>query len=147
MKINRRVAFLPIALAAVVLGACTGAPGASVGTPPDTTPSREGEPSMAPSFPSGTLPDDLLADVLAQAAEAAGVAASEVTLVAAEAVTWSDGSLGCPEQGMAYTQALVPGYRVVVEVGGEERHFHASESGDFRFCDDPQPPLEGSVDR
>ena len=147
MKINRRIAFLPIALAAVVLSACTGEPGATNGTLPTTPPSIEGEESMAPSTPSGAVPDDLLADVLAQAADRAGVDASEARIVTAEAVTWSDGSLGCPEPGMAYTQALVPGYRVVVEVEGVERHFHASESGDFRACDDPQPPIDGPVDR
>jgi hypothetical protein len=150
MKINGRIAFLPIALAAVVLGACTGGPGSTVGTSPSTTPSSEGsegEESMAPSIPSGEVPDDLLADVLAQAADRAGVDVSEARIATAEAVTWSDGSLGCPEPGMAYTQALVPGYRVVVEAGGEELHFHGAESGDFRFCDDPQPPLEGPVDR
>lgn len=102
---------------------------------------------MAPTIPSGEVPADLLADVLTQAADTAGVDLSEVSLVTAEAVTWSDGSLGCPQAGMAYTQALVPGYRVVVEVNGEERHFHAAESGDFRFCADPQPPVDSPVDR
>jgi len=72
---------------------------------------------------------------------------AELQVVAAEAVTWNDGSIGCPEPGMMYTQALVPGYRVLLEAGGEELAFHATESGDFRFCADPQPPLEGTVDR
>jgi hypothetical protein len=36
-------------------------------------------------------------------------------VVQAEAVTWPDGALGCPEPGIVYTQALVPGYWVVVE--------------------------------
>ena len=147
MKLNQRTKILPIALAALVLGACTGEPGATTGTSPSKTPSNEGDESMAPILPSGAVPDDLLADVLAQAADRAGVDVSEARIVTAEAVTWSDGSLGCPEPGMAYTQALVPGYRVVVEAGGEELHFHGAESGDFRFCDDPQPPLEGPVDR
>ena len=147
MNLNQRTTILPIVLAALVLGACTGEPGATTGTSPSVTPSLEGEQSMAPILPSGEVPDDLLADVLAQAADRAGVDVSEARIVTAEAVTWSDGSLGCPEPGMAYTQALVPGYRVVVEVEGEERHFHASESGDFRACDDPQPPIDGPVDR
>ena len=43
---------------------------------------------------------------------------------------------------MMYTQALVPGYRVVVEAGGEEMYFHASERGDFQFCENPKPPLD-----
>ena len=92
--------------------------------------------------PIGEVPADVLDAITSEAAERAGVEPSEVTIRTAEAVTWSDGSLGCPEPGMMYTQALVPGYRVVVEVGGDEMNFHASERGDFQFCENPRPPLE-----
>ncbi|HET6648660.1 MAG TPA: hypothetical protein VFH79_00730 [Candidatus Limnocylindria bacterium] len=90
----------------------------------------------------GEVPGDLLDAITSEAAERAGVEADEVAIITAEAVTWSDGSLGCPEPGMMYTQALVPGYRVVVEAGGEEMYFHASERGDFQFCENPKPPLD-----
>jgi hypothetical protein len=30
---------------------------------------------------------------------------------------WNDGSLGCPEPGMMYTQALVNGYWLIIEAG------------------------------
>ena len=43
--------------------------------------------------------------------------AGEPTLMRAERVEWNDGSLGCPEPGIAYTQAIVPGYNFVYEVG------------------------------
>ena len=95
---------------------------------------------------SGEVPDALVRQVVDEAAARAEVDPSEVVVVAADAVTWSDGSLGCPEPGMAYTQALVPGYRVVVEAGDGEMSFHASGSGDFVFCEDPRPPAE-SPDR
>ena len=42
---------------------------------------------------------------------------ADLKVLSAEAVTWSDGSLGCPEPGMMYTQALVPGYRVQIRGG------------------------------
>ncbi len=93
---------------------------------------------MAPSEPAGWI-----ADVIAQAAEETGADPSDITVIVAEEVTWRDGSIGCPQEGMGYTQALVPGYRAVLEVGGEELHFHASNSGDFRLCADPQPPYGG----
>ena len=105
----------------------------------------ESMPSVSePLPPDGEVPSEMLDEIVADAAARAGVEPGEVDLVVAEAVTWSDGSLGCPEPGMMYTQALVPGYRVVVEAGGEELSFHASESGDFRLCENPQPPLEGN---
>ena len=91
---------------------------------------------------SGEVPQELVRQVVDEAAARAEVDPSEVVVVAADAVTWSDGSLGCPEPGMAYTQALVPGYRVVVEAGDVEMSFHASGSGDSVFCEDPRPPVE-----
>ena len=38
-----------------------------------------------------------------------GVDASEVEVVSVEEVTWRDGSRGCAQPGMAYTQALIDG--------------------------------------
>lgn len=115
-------------------------PRPSISVPPmDAVPSDDEEPM------TGEVPEDLLADILAEAASQAGVDPSAVEVIVAEEVTWSDGSLGCPEEGMSYTQALVPGYRVVVDVDGEELNFHASQRGGFQLCEDPQPPAEGGT--
>lgn len=95
---------------------------------------------------TGEVSPELLGRILADAKERTGASADELRVVVAEAVTWSDGSLGCPQPGMGYTMALVPGYRVVVEAGGVEHHYHASERGAFTYCADPQPPAEGTVD-
>jgi len=90
----------------------------------------------------------MLDQVIADAASGAGVDPSAVAVTSATAVTWPDGSLGCPQPGQGYTQALVPGFRVVLEVDGEEMSFHASEGGEFMYCADPQDPVEdGAVDR
>lgn len=90
----------------------------------------------------------MLDALVEQASGETGVAADEIKVLAAEAVTWSDGSLGCPEEGMAYTQALVPGFRVMLEVAGERIEYHAGSEGAFFPCDDPQDPVEGgTVDR
>ena len=66
---------------------------------------------------------------LADAARASGVDAGQLRLVSAERVTWSDGSLGCPQPGRLYTQALVPGYRIRIEARGELLHYHAGLRG------------------
>ena len=60
--------------------------------------------------------------------------ASTLTVVMAEAVTWPDGSLGCPQPGMAYSQALVPGYRMRIAVGNETLEYHGSARGQPFFC-------------
>lgn len=63
------------------------------------------------------LPPAIRARVLADAAERAGKSDAEAVIAVAQAVTWPDGSLGCPEKGMRYPQLPVSGYRVVVRAG------------------------------
>ena len=136
-------------LAGLVLTPLLAACAATSGSPSPserTIPSPEPIPSeaSAPSAGSDGLPADMVDEVIALAEEETGVDPSEIEVVLAEAVTWSDGSIGCPEEGMMYTQTLVPGYRVILDVAGEELAFHAPESGDFFPCADPIEPAEGS---
>ena len=76
------------------------------------------------------------------------VPASDIEVRAVDAVTWSDGALGCPQPGLAYTQALVPGYRVVLATGETEYHYHGGSHGRPFLCpeDRRQPPLEARQD-
>jgi hypothetical protein len=135
-------------LAMPLLVACasaSGSPGASERAFPSLEipiPSQAAEPSGG----ADGLPTGMIEDVLALAEAETGVDPSEIEVVVAEAVTWSDGSIGCPEEGMAYTQALVPGYRVVLNIAGEELAFHAAENGEFSPCRTPVAPLDGSAD-
>ncbi|MFP4148674.1 MAG: hypothetical protein ACLFUG_09835 [Nitriliruptoraceae bacterium] len=76
----------------------------------------------------------------ADAAERAGVAEEDVTFISMEFVTWSDGALGCPEPDRTYTQALVDGYRIVLEAGGERYVYHGAVGDDPFHCADPQEP-------
>jgi hypothetical protein len=146
-QMRRPARFLvPLAL---FLAACAAPAGTS------EAPGASSSGSAAPAIDSGSpnaslpvsadVPQELVAEMLADAAERSGPS-DEPRVVLAEAVTWSDGSLGCPRAGMGYTQALVPGYRVVIETGAIELHYHASTSGAFTHCADPQPPAEGAVD-
>lgn len=74
---------------------------------------------------------------VADLAERRGVSADEVQVVAVEEVTWRDGSLGCAEKGMAYTQALVPGSRITLEVAGERVEYHAGGGRGPFLCEEP----------
>jgi hypothetical protein len=71
---------------------------------------------------------------LADAARRTGVERTDLEVLSAEAVTWSDGSLGCPQPGMMYTQALVPGFRIRVRAGEETLDYHAGRSGAPLLC-------------
>ena len=65
--------------------------------------------------------------------------AETASLVIAESVTWPDGSLGCPEPGMFYTQMVVPGYRIVFEVEGKRFDYRMGRLGDGRLCEPASP--------
>ena len=76
----------------------------------------------------------MLDRIRADAAQRAGVALDQVKVLTVESVTWSDGSLGCPEPGMMYTQALVRGYRVRVDAAGTILLYHAGTQNTFVHC-------------
>ena len=71
---------------------------------------------------------------LDDAARRAGTAVAELKVASVERVTWLDGSLGCPEPGLMYTQALVPGYRIRIEAGGKALDYHANTRGEMQLC-------------
>ena len=67
----------------------------------------------------GQVPQTILESILKEAAAPAKVSHEQLVIVRAQSVVWNDGSLGCPEPGMMYTQALVNGYWVVIEAAGQ----------------------------
>lgn len=99
---------------------------------------RAGTPTTAEE-PSGYLEA-----VIADAARRAGVARSEVQVVRNQTVQWSDGSLGCPEPGMAYIQVIVDGYWVELRAGGKLYDYRLDRQGNFRLCEQAfrKPPYQ-----
>ncbi|MGQ0609440.1 MAG: hypothetical protein ACT4OQ_13410 [Chloroflexota bacterium] len=100
----------------------------------------------APSDPAaviGEVPAEQLDAILDDAARRTGVDAAELETIRASAMTWPDGSLGCPEPGQTYTQALVDGYHVVVDAADESLDYRATTSGSFRLCEGSGRPADG----
>ena len=79
-------------------------------------------------------PAELVQAAIDDAAQRTSTRAADVVVVSAGSVTWSDGSLGCPQPGMNYTMALVPGYRILVQAGGQVLRYHAGRRGAVQFC-------------
>ena len=84
-----------------------------------------------------SLPAEVLDPIVADAAARLSVEPAAVSIVSAVAETFSDGSLGCPEMGVMYTQALVDGYHVVVAANGTQLDYRGSVPGQFRLCTNP----------
>jgi hypothetical protein len=53
----------------------------------------------------------------------------QITVVSAEAVEWTDGCLGVQKPGVLCTQAIVPGYKIILEARDEQFEFHTDEDG------------------
>jgi hypothetical protein len=104
-------------------------PSATTGLPPDAAVvSANGDGLVLPSEP-------LLSAALADASRRTGVPVDALTVVESSPRTWRDGSLGCPEPGMNYTQALVPGWRLVIRAGEELLDYRMATRGTaFMFC-------------
>jgi len=62
-------------------------------------------------------------------AQRRGVAAESITVSNARPVTWRSGAIGCPEPGMSYTDALVPGVSLLLRSGEEISAYHAVVGG------------------
>lgn len=112
-------------------------------TRPATVPTTvdEEEPMPAPTAPQGEWPESV-AEAVAALADDDGRDPADIVVVRYERVTWRDGSLGCPDPDMAYTQALVPGYRIELELDGVTVWYHGSADGAPFRCDDPSTPAE-----
>lgn len=78
---------------------------------------------------------------IADAAERTGLAEDDIELEELSMVTWPDGAIGCPQPDVMYTQALVDGYRIVLDAGGTQLVYHGAIGEDPFLCEDPQEPV------
>lgn len=87
------------------------------------------------------MPEDPTLQAIIQMARAdlakqLGVDESQIEFIQMEAVTWPDGSLGCPQPGMAYIQIMVEGYRIQLAVAGTVYHYHGGGDNPPFLCKD-----------
>jgi len=55
--------------------------------------------------------------------------------------------MGCPQPDLMYTQALVPGRRLVLTVDGTDYAYHGGQTGEYFFCENPaaDPTVPGDT--
>lgn len=161
MKISAVTALVVVGLTACGGGlgpSATNAPGTSAasGTTATTDTSLVPPPTSAPSKPDPSLPDVPLPSVpegvdpnsvgyvvaaVEMLAAAQGVDPGDIEVIGFEEVEWRDGSIGCPIEGMMYTQALVDGTRVALGLDGEIYLYHVEGAGEPFLCENPAEPL------
>jgi hypothetical protein len=108
--------------------------------PGDLTPEEGAETAPLPGEPM--VADDVDQALVAFAAPAVtdlatrlDIAVSDITIVVAESVVWPDGSLGCPQPDMSYTQVQVDGTRIVLEALGENYQYHSGGARELFLCE------------
>ena len=75
-------------------------------------------------------------DAVADLAGRTGVAVDAITVNQARSVNWGSGALGCPKEGMNYTQAIVPGILLLLEADGKIYRYHGGDRGELFYCPD-----------
>jgi hypothetical protein len=128
----------------------TGAAPSAVASPAPSTAPQASAPASesSPAASIGNISGDFSSgDAAAIETRAISALASQINqaentlkLVSREATEWSDGSLGCPAEGMMYTQALVPGFKLTYNDGSRNYDVHTDADGQRAIlCDNGQP--------
>jgi hypothetical protein len=71
---------------------------------------------------------------IADLAQKLQISADQISLSSMESVTWPDASLGCPKRGVAYIQALTPGFKLILGANGKSYPYHTDENETVVFC-------------
>src|SRR5688572_22585432 len=110
---------LVIGFLGIVLTAC--------GFPIQATPTPATEPNS--TGPDQAEQPEYVRAAIQVLVEAKGLGADEISVVSVEAVDWSDSCLGLGGPAESCAQVITPGYRIILEAGGEEAEFHTDATG------------------
>jgi len=110
---------------------------------PPSSGSADEETAGEPTAPAITHPNAQVATAMTDLVKRIGASVDAIELVSVEEVTWSDGSIGCPQPGMRYTQAIVNGTRIILRISGADYEYHSGGSREVFYCENPSDPVPG----
>jgi len=87
-------------------------------------------------LPESISLDQQVSGAVADLAARTGIGADAITINQARSVNWGSGAVGCPKEGMNYTQAIVPGVLVLLEAAGTVYRYHGQAGRNLFFCPD-----------
>lgn len=133
-------AVFAVALFAVVMLAGFSAVGIgeSLNAEGDLSPVAE-VPTQSPTNDDDLTKDEIIELVKADLASRLGIDGRKIGLVSVDATIWDDASFGCPEEGEMAAQVLIPGYRVLLAIGGpaeiSQYDYRTDFHGHVRLCE------------
>ena len=98
------------------------------------------------AVPDGDNLDKKVSAAVADLSDRTGIAADAITVTNASVVNWGSSAVGCPREGMNYTQAIVPGVLLLLEAGGKTYRYHGGSKSELFYCPDDraEAPAYGS---
>ena len=112
-------------------------------TPDTTTPQVMPSPGRPGVTPPSTMLEAIVRDLGAQS----DVPVDEITFVSAMPMTWPNGGLGCPAEGMAYIEVPVEGTLITMQAGGRDYTYHTDGDRNFALCVNGERVSSGVVPR
>jgi hypothetical protein len=85
----------------------------------------ENKPIETPTTPPGQVPEQFL-PIIDDLAVSYGASPEDITVVAYEAVDWSDSCLGVQRPGIACLEVITPGYRIILETPNGQIEVHTN---------------------
>ena len=67
-------------------------------------------------------------------AERLQVELADIEVETVRMVHWRSGAAGCPQPGMSYTMAIVPGVLILLKADGDTHHYHAGVGREPFYC-------------
>ncbi|MEZ4681133.1 MAG: hypothetical protein R2932_43660 [Caldilineaceae bacterium] len=95
----------------------------------------------APTSPGAIASPD--AQAIADLAAQLNISPQEITLVRMQEVDWPSGALGCPQPDMRYTQVVVNGTFIQLQVGDQLYNYHSGGGRPPFLCTSPNEVVPG----
>ena len=110
------------------------------------SPAHESLSTSLPVAPISSTSTDFAASQLVQQASKdlasrLGIPVDQISISSVQAVTWPDGSLGCPQPGIAYRQVTTPGYLILLESSGSQYTYHSDTGTQLFLCQEELAPF------
>jgi len=108
------------------------------------------EPPRTPNVPDTVIASEIVRTAIADLRGRLNDGDAEIEVVSVDEVDWPDGSIGCPQPGMVYTQAIVNGTRIVLRHAGTDYSYHQGGRRSVFYCPPDlrraAPPRRGDLD-
>lgn len=111
---------------------------------PDMTPQAMPAPGR-PGNTTNAQQTRFLEALTRELSEQTDVPVDEIQLISADEVLWSNTSLGCPAEGVAYAEVIVEGMLITLEAAGQTFEYHTDGAQQYVLCRDGEPVSTGTI--